>query len=179
MMTFDQNQYVLEMTTMVDKAIERLQSEHPDWEVYTVSIWTDLGAESSAISFDSKAHSDQHTDHYNQFIKPYREALLAKHEYKKAMLYAPVEGRNDNPADFELRDFGETKHTCFVIDWDNATEEDLWDILGPVLLQIGEYVLHKTAILKRHPEFELGINGKLDWYETTWSATGKSVNRLC
>ncbi|TGD82921.1 hypothetical protein [Hymenobacter wooponensis] len=176
-MKFNQNQYLAEMTTMVNKAIERMQREYPEWEIYTISIWTDPGAEFSAISFDSKIHSDKCIEHYNQLMKSYQDAYLAKQEYEKAKQYAPVDGRNDNPADFELRDFEETNHTCFAIDWEDETEEDVWDLLEPAILKVGEYTFHKAQVLNRHTEFELGVNGVSDWYETTWH-TENSSNSL-
>lgn len=163
---------------MVDEAIEQMRNEYPDWEVYTISIWTDPGAEASAVSFDSKAHSDQETGGYNQLMKRYSDSYLEKKEYEKAKRYIPVEGRNDNPADFELHDLRETRHTCFSIDWEEETEDEVWDILEPNLQEVGEYAFRKSQLLKRHPEFELGINGRSDWYEIIWHKPGEPINRI-
>lgn len=58
-MPFNKENYLAEMKYMVDKALERLKAEKLEFTIYSVSIWTDPNAASSAISFDSLKNSDK------------------------------------------------------------------------------------------------------------------------
>ncbi|WP_223582958.1 hypothetical protein [Sphingobacterium sp. GVS05A] len=44
---------------MLEKAIKRMNEEHPNFIIYTASIWIDKDAKVSAISFDSKENALQ------------------------------------------------------------------------------------------------------------------------
>jgi len=54
-----QDTYITELNAMLEKAIKRMNEEHPNFIIYTASIWTDKDAKVSAISFDSKENALQ------------------------------------------------------------------------------------------------------------------------
>ena len=111
-MSFNKENYLTEMKSMVDQAIERLKTERPQFVIYTVSIWTDPNAAASAISFDSQHHSALEVFKSNEFDREQYDALIAEGDLDEAELFKPETWihRNCNPANFELRDFGETHH---------------------------------------------------------------------
>jgi len=93
-----QETYIAELKAMIDKAILRMKNEKPDFVIFTSSIWTDKNAAISAISFDSLENSLSKIKKANEFNAAYN--------------FEPITGnRFTNPADFELRDFEEIKHT--------------------------------------------------------------------
>lgn len=47
--------YQLEMLSLVNTAIKKLKAEHPDYEVFTMSLTTDFASRVSAVHFDSRA----------------------------------------------------------------------------------------------------------------------------
>ncbi|MBD2715665.1 hypothetical protein KBK19_11515 [Microvirga sp. STR05] len=167
-MPFDKSHYIAEMKAMVTIAIQRMRVEYRDYEVYTMSIWTDPNEGTSSINFDSKTHSDQLANHYNQLIQKHYDSYIEKGDYEKAKLYAPVESRNDNPAVFELADFVETQHVGIELNWEYESDGKCWNILTPLLQEVGDYAFEQVKILKLHSDFELAVNGPNDWYELTW-----------
>jgi len=167
-MKFDKDTYIIEMRSMVDKAIERMLVEKPDFEVYTISIWTDPNAGASAINFDSKAVSDRQVAKSNEWSKKYYDEYMAEGDLEQAKLFLPKTGRNCNPADFDLRNFEEITHSKIELNWEEDTNGKCWKMLEPALKDIGIYTLTQIQKLKLHEEFELAVNGKRDWYEFTW-----------
>ena len=167
-MKFEKAIFIVEMKDMVDKAIRRLIIEKPDFEVFTASIWTDPNASASSINFDSKLNSDKKIESSNNWAKKYYDQYLAEGDLEQAKLFEPRTGRNCNPADFELRDFGEIKNSSIPSDWETETEGRCWAKLEPALTEIGDYAFEKIRQLKTHSDFELSANGRLDWYQFTW-----------
>ena len=87
----------------------------------------------------------------------------------QARLFEPTD-RNRNPAEFELSDFEELINSSIPDSWEEGTHGSCWDLLEPVLKEVGEYalVLVRKENLNVHPEFELSVNGRQDWYQFTW-----------
>jgi len=77
-MPFNKENYLLEMKSMVDKAIERLKTEKPEFKIYAVSIWTDPNAAVSSINFERKANSDKLVEQSNKFDKEQYEELITE-----------------------------------------------------------------------------------------------------
>ena len=167
-MDFNGTTYFNEMKTMVDAAIEKLLKEKPDYEVFAISIWTDANAAASSFNIDSKKNSDEKVDQSNKWSEKYYQQYIAEGDLEQAKLFEPTAARNCNPADFDLRDFEEINNLSIPEDWEEETEGQCWDLLDPILQQIGDYAFEKSAELKRHPDFELAVNGREDWYEFTW-----------
>jgi hypothetical protein len=165
----DKSLYFEEMTKMIDKAIFRLQSEKPDFKIYTASIWTDPNAAVSSINFDTKENSLRNVKKSNEWSKKYYDQYLTEGDLEQAELFKPNEGtRVCNPADFELRDFEQTIHKSFPGNWETETEGDCWKELEPALIQIGEIYFQKIKTLNIEEGFELSINSEQDWYDKTW-----------
>lgn len=169
-MAFNKENYLREMKSMVDKAMERLNSEKPDFVIYTISIWTDPNAAASAINFDSRQNSEQLVQQSNEFDKEEYEELLLEGDLEGAELFKPETWmqRNCNPADFELPDFEETKHPDIPINWEYEKGGRCWSQLRPALTEIGNYAFNKIQEMRIEPDFELAINSKKDWYDKVW-----------
>lgn len=169
-MAFDKENYLTEMKSMVDKAIERMKAEKPEFVIYTVSIWTDPNAAASAISFDSQRNSAMQVQQSNEFDQQQYEELIAEGDFDSAQLFKPETRiqRNCNPADFELRDFEETHHPDIPINWEYKKGGRCWPQLKPALTEIGNYAFKKLQAMPIEPDFELAINGKKDWYDKIW-----------
>ena len=43
-MKFKSATYIAEMQQLVDEALEKVARENPDFEIYTIGIWTDVKA---------------------------------------------------------------------------------------------------------------------------------------
>lgn len=169
-MEFDKNRYLIEMKGMIDTALDRLQSERPDFEIYSMNIWTDPNAAVSSINFDSKVNSERHVAESNEWNKKYYDKYTAAGDFEQAKLFEPIT-RNRNPADFELRNFKELSNSSMPENWDEVSEGSCWDILEPCLKEVGEYALNKIRTVNVHPDFEMSVNGRQDWYEFTWVLT--------
>lgn len=169
-MPFNKENYLTEMKSMVDQAIERLKAEKPEFLIYTVSIWTDPNAAASSISFDSQQNSAREVEQSNAFDKEQYEEYIAEGDLESAELFKPETWvqRNCNPANFELRDFKETNHPDIPINWEYEKGGRCWPQLTPALTKIGNYAFEKIRTMTVEPGFELAVNGKKDWYEKVW-----------
>lgn len=169
-MPFNKENYLLEMKSMVDKAIERLKTEKPEFKIYAVSIWTDPNAAVSSINFERKANSDKLVEQSNKFDKEQYEELITEGDLETAELFKPETWmkRNCNPADFELKDFEETLHPDIPINWEYEKGGRCWPQLKPALIEIGNYTFKKMQNMLLDDDFELAINSKKDWYDQTW-----------
>jgi hypothetical protein len=168
-MKFRPAAYIAEMKLMVDEAIQKIVCENPIFKIYTASIWTDANAAASAINFDSKRNSDEKVSRSNEFSKEQHAYWVKQGDFEMAELFNQVTDRNCNPADFELRVFMTIKNSSFPHGWEHKTNGKCWSQLEPALMEVGEYAFQKMGTLKIHVDFELGVNGKLDWYQFTWS----------
>lgn len=151
------DKYLQEMQDMVRQAITNMQHEIPNYQIYTASIWTDADAQKSAISFDSKENSDARVTRSNQWFK------------ERGREFDESEDRNCSPADFALRNYVLIDNFSFPSDWEHDSEGVCWNSLEPVLKEIGVWAFEELKKLNLHPKFELGVNGRSDWYEFTWS----------
>lgn len=169
-MAFSKENYLTEMKSMVDRAIERLKAEKPEYVIYTVSIWTDPNAGTSSINFDSKQNSIHEVQQSNAFDKEEYEELIEEGDLEGAELFKPETWiqRNCNPANFELRDFEEVTHADFPINWEYQKGGKCWSQLQPALIEIGNYAFNKIQEMQMDPDFELAINSKKDWYDKIW-----------
>ena len=156
------------MKIMVDKAFAKLKAEKPTFKIYTVSIWTDPDTAASSISFDNKVNSDKVVKKGNKWNKKYYDEYLAEGDLEMAKLHEPRQGRNVNPADFILRNFGKAVHTSIPEDWEANSKGRCWKSLEPALKEIGEYTLEKIQHHRLENDAELGVNGRSDWYEFIW-----------
>ncbi|MCL5245152.1 hypothetical protein M4I21_04985 [Cellulophaga sp. 20_2_10] len=156
----NQNNYVDELTLMLEKSLKRMKLEQSDFIVFTVSIWTDRNANVSAINFDSKINSLQNSKESNEHNKKYYDKYVAEGDLEMAELFKQKESiRFLNPANFELSDFEEVKHNSVPPNWYSY------------LVKFGELAFDKiVSELKIDAEnFELGINSTKDWYDKTWN----------
>ena len=81
--------YQLEMLSLVNTAIKKLKAEHPDYEVFTMSLTTDFASGVSAVHFDSRASSERYL---KKEAEQYQKYLQAGN-LSMAEMYAPKEAR--------------------------------------------------------------------------------------
>ncbi|KAB1231596.1 hypothetical protein [Chryseobacterium viscerum] len=169
-MLFNKENYLAEMKQMIDNALHRLKAEKPKFIIYSVSIWTDPNAASSAISFDSLKNSVREVHLSNEFDKEQYDEFIAEGDVDSAELFKPETWikRNCNPANFELKDFEEISHPNIPINWEYEKGGRCWQQLKPALTEIGNYAFKQIQKMTIEEDFELAVNGKNDWYETVW-----------
>ena len=161
--------YIQEMTQMIDIAISKIQSEKTNFKIYTVSIWTDPESAISSINFDSLKNSLKNVKKSNKWSNKYYEQYKAEGDLEQAELFRPIEGsRICNPADFELRDFDKITNKSFGMNWESDTDGQCWEELEPALIEMGNAAFEKVKKLNVEFGFELAVNSKRDWYDTTW-----------
>jgi hypothetical protein len=170
---FSSEIYIDEMKAMIDNAFVEISKEKDSFEIFTISIWTDPNAAASSISFDSKKNSDLKVQKSNAWNKKYYDQYIAEGDLEQAKLFEPISDRNSNPADFALRDYVEINNKSISRNWEERSKGKCWDLLEPLLKQIGEYALSKIDNLKIHSDFEIGVNGRQDWYEFTFMIKNK------
>ncbi|AJW65114.1 hypothetical protein VO54_03688 [Elizabethkingia miricola] len=156
--------YTTELNQMLEKAINKMKRENPDFIIYTTSIWTDREASISAISFDNKKNAFQKIEKLNEWEKRKHEEYLSKDNLRSAELFKPAKiDRLYNPADFELSGFEEFEHNSVPFKWYNS------------LLKFGK-IAFETIIKELNVDsenFELGINSTKDWYNKSWKINSK------
>jgi len=172
-MKFKSTAYIAEMKQLVDQSLEKIARENPDFEIYTIGIWTDANAAASAVNFDSKRNSDEKCQRSNEFNKKQNEYWITQGDCKMAELFQQQLHRNCNPADFELRNFLTITNRSVPRHWEEKTDGAYWAELEPALKEVGEYAFQTMGKVKMHADIEVGVNGKLDWYQFTW--TNKSI----
>ncbi|MFK8010119.1 MAG: hypothetical protein AB8H03_27440 [Saprospiraceae bacterium] len=164
-MKFDKEKYKIEMLEMVEQAIFKMKNEKPEFIIFTASIWTDANAAESSIGFESKSNSDKEVESSNKWNKKHYDRLICEGNLERAKLFEPNGKRNNNPADFELRDYVEIQNISFEKDWESKSNNKCWSILEPALKEIGQIAFNKIKELNIHEEFECSVNGRNDWYK--------------
>ena len=166
---FDKQQYLQEMTALIDDAIRLMTLGNPGFKIYTISIWTDPNAAASSINFDSKDNSLKNVEESNEWSKKCYAKYLVENNFEQTELFKPNIGtRVCNPADFALRDFCVTTHKSFPQNWETGTDGKCWMELEPALIEVGNYAFSKINSLNMEVGFELSINSQIDWYAKTW-----------
>ena len=169
MSAFNKDEYISEMRALLAQARANLQAQQPAVTAYTVNIWTDPDAACSAVNIDTIKNSQWRVDKSNRYSAAERERLLAVGDTDMAALFMPQSGRNANPADFAVAGIAECEHTSFPQGWEQASDGECWDTLEPALLEVGELARVAFADLPLHPEAELSVNSRRDWYDHTWA----------
>ena len=163
----NQDNYVVELNSILEKAISRMKAEKPDFIIYTASIWTDRSAKASAINFDSKENSLRMIESANEYDKKYYDKYIAEGDFESAELFKPKNQiRFCNPADFELCDFEEFEHSFVPQKWHS------------ILAKFGKYAFGRiiTELNVDTLNFEFGINSTKDWYDKTWNIRDYKLN---
>lgn len=157
------------MGRLLDDSIKTLNKQHKDFIVYSANIWTDPNSAISAINFDSKANSDIAIKSSNDFNKKYFDIHTKAGDFEQAKLFEQKITRNCNPADFELSKFATLENSSFKADWEENSNGECWDTLEEALKEFAVKSRDKFNSLNLHPEFELSVNGREDWYMFTWT----------
>lgn len=158
--------YKEEMLQLVNEAIEKMKIEKQDFEVFTICIYTDFNSCYSAVSFDSKQHSDKSLFKSRQWQEEKYQKYLAQGNLEQAELFKPSdEIRETNPAEFELSDFVCVENVSFPENYEEDNSEEYWKMATPVLSEVAQIAYKKVKeALQTHPLLELAINGEEDWY---------------
>jgi hypothetical protein len=167
-MKFDKAKYLSEMNHLLHKAIQSMKETRKDFIIYSANIWTDPNAACSAINFDSKENSDTEVENLRSFNKKYFDHHMKSGDIEQAKLFEPEITRNCNPASFELSELEIIENKSFQPNWEELSQGACWDELEEALKDIASESLQKLSALSLHPEFELSVNGREDWYMFTW-----------
>lgn len=162
---FDRKYYLEEIAALLSAAKAEFLAQHPEARVYTINVWTDPNAAASAVSFDTREHSESMIAYQNRQTANRRERLLASGDIGGAERCHDQEGRVCNPADFAYPNIAECTHASMLIEWENISEDKCWDILEPIMLDVRESALHKFADIPLDQDAELSVNSQEDWYD--------------
>ena len=163
---FDADLYQIEMSGLLQEAVLRLERQHPGLVIYSVSIWTDPNAARSAVSVDTEEHSADQVRRSEAWARKHYDRLMAEGDEAGAQRFAPKPGaRNDNPANFRLRELAMLEHRAFQPGWEMETQGGCWRELEPALLETQQRALTVFASLPCHPRAELAVNSPRDWYD--------------
>ena len=166
--------YQEEMLSLVNASIKKLKAEHPDYEVFTMSLTTDFASGVSAVHFDSRASSERYL---KKEAEQYQKYLQAGN-LSMAEMYAPTgESRITNPADFELPFYLEIQNESFPLELEEEPEDEYleeedeessvcWEKATPILKQVAAvaYQTAKSELKVDADAFEVSYNGPDDWY---------------
>ena len=169
--------YREEMLSLVNAAIKKLKAEHPDYEVFTMSLTTDFASGVSAVHFDSRASSERYLQKEAEQYQKYLQAG----NLSMAEMYAPTgEIRITNPADFELSFYAEIQNESFPLEFEEEPEDEdseeeeedeeeasaCWEEATPILKQAAAaaYQTAKSELKVDAEAFEVSYNGPDDWY---------------
>jgi hypothetical protein len=165
-MGFNQPKYIEEMTQLVRRAIEAWKSRSDRPLIYTISIWTDAGAQTSAVAIDTRSRSEAFVAEMRDFARKERDHLLKEGDLELAELFARDlrrRGRSRSPADFEFPMFESLRHKSFDSRWGNS--EKCWRSLEPALLRVRDISVPLFRELPLEPDAELAVNSGSDWYD--------------
>ena len=163
-MRFKPALYFAEMQALIDTAAARWQREPARQKIYTIGIWTDPDAAASAVNIDTRASSERTVAGHNRYLLQCRAEYLAAGETEMAALFAPVAGRQVNPADFQYPLFAETAHQSFRPLWAERSRERCWQPLSQALNRAAQYALIRFAGLDLEADAVLGVNSREDWF---------------
>jgi len=171
--------YREEMLSLVNAAIKKLKAEHPDYEVFTMSLTTDFASGVSAVHFDSRVSSERYLQKEAEQYQKYLQAG----NLSMAEIYAPTgEIRITNPADFELPFYLEIQNESFPLEFEEEPEDEdseeeeeeeeeeeasaCWEEAAPILKQAAAaaYQTAKSELKVDADAFEVSYNGPDDWY---------------
>jgi len=159
---FDPVLYEHEMTQLLQQAVERLRAEYPRLVIYSLSIWTDAPAMTSAVSIDTKNNSEARIARLRAFAAEQQTRAAAAHEPELARLWARPIARNTNPAEFVLREYVTIEHRAFDSRW---AAEDHWQELAPALERVRDLARELFRGVLLHPEAQVAVNSPNDWYD--------------
>ena len=142
-MKFDKKRYFEEMTRLCEAARDQFLEQATGARIFVISVWTDPDAAASAVSFETRSHSDQFTE--NPGVP------------------------NDSPADFQFRDIAECDHLSFPKLWEEATSGGCWNDLEPALVGAAEIAAGIFVSLPLEDNATLGINSRRDWFDRRWT----------
>ena len=130
--------------------------------IYSLSIWTDAPARTSALSVDTKNNSEAKCARLRAFAAERRALAEAAGDAEMALLWARHIVRNTNPAEFALRELAAVEHRAFDSNW---TKENYWRELTPALERVRAMALEIFSAFPLHPEAQVAVNSARDWYD--------------
>ena len=168
-MQFDEPLYREEMHRLLRAARGALAAERPALRLYTVAIWTDPAARVSAVSVDTREHSDVRVAALAAWAREQHPRIVAAGlpEAAEAALRVPI--RNINPADFALHNVVELRHRAFGPAAGFENPDAVWKELEPALVRVALAALELFADLPLEDGAELGVSTPSDWYGRTWA----------
>ncbi len=158
----NQQEYLSEMLDGIRRAFSVMRHEYPDVEIYTISVWTDVKARKSAVCFDTLENSEVKRTELKAHFQQLHDRFKAEGDLKRLSLPLPNHARNENPADFKLRNMVLIDNNSLA-DADFADAQE-WAVFEDLMEQVKSNAAKEAAVLKLHPDAELGVNGHKTWY---------------
>lgn len=161
-MSFSSSGYSNEMKLLLTATAKRWRDEIRE-PIYSISIWTDPEAAESAISLETREHSDQFIAGVHAFARQRAEAQLRKGNAKMAdlLLAHLARFRNDSPADFAFRNFATISNASLPRRWNESD----WPRLTACLLQVREEAIETFQAFDLTEDAEIGVNTASSWYD--------------
>jgi len=173
---FDELLYEIEMSRMLDKAAEKVQTEYPGIVIYGISIWTDPNAAKSAVSIDTEENSKSRVASLRQWSAKQMQRLVGAGDQQTAKLFELGDNvRNCNPADFALSQLVVIDHRSFNQGWESTTQGACWKELAPALKKIQRRALKVFASFPSHGDSEIAVNSDRDWYDEPVKLHGPAI----
>ncbi len=164
---FDRLAYLDEIAALLAEAKTNFSGKAPNVTVYTLNVWTDPAAATSAVSFDTRENSDAMIAFRDRQVETRRERLRASGTLEGADNWQDQDERICNPADFVYPNIAEFTHNSISPGWEEESEGQCWDVLEPVLLEVRAMAQRVFSDLSLDPEAELSVNSRLDWYDNS------------
>lgn len=161
----DADTYQAELLKIVDEAIDHLKGA-ADFELYSLSIWTDVGAGASSVSADSFANSERVQEDDRRWMENLKARMLAMGETRffQEGRSSTTPSRNTEPADFLLPNITSVDHTLWVMD--SEEDLDLCKQVERVLALARDHAASRCkAELLCHPDAEVAISSREGWYD--------------
>jgi hypothetical protein len=158
----DQPRFLAEMLSGTRGAFRLMAIQHPDVAIYSVSIWTDVAARRSAISFDTFTNSEAKRDAANTIRQKLRDRFILEGDVRRLSLVPADMKRNTNPADFAFRKVSVIENMS--LNTADSLDDEEWSIVERVLEETKDIAAHECIRLNLHPDAELGISGRNTWY---------------
>lgn len=169
---FQEDVYLEEMGRLLRDARDRLTNDLPDAEVYTVSVWTDPDAAVSVVSVDTLENSAAKTRGQAEWDADQYRTLVSEGDLEMAALFLPEPTRITNPADYLIPHLVRIRHMSFPRSWGSLTGGGCWEVLEPALRAVGRMALQVLHPIRSHPDCRISVNGRSDWYLSSWPLKG-------
>lgn len=154
---------------MISLGKQTINSQHPDFLIYSINIFTDLDWAFSGISFDNLENSlISRQKHIAETQKAVEYLMAAGCPEKAKQLSVPARAHYHGGFEFFHR-LVEVNHESFIEGWQYEPDNRCWQTLEPLSQQIGLIAQREFADLNLHEDAELSVSGENSWSQYIFS----------